>query len=576
MNAILELIENNLWDEALKQFIYHTENKKPTDSSCIIGTTIMEHYGKYDSMFEFIRGGLKLNPYNYELYLLLGNYYSTRNKIQAYLSYENALYHCINSGIDEDRNTLEQLLKNTDISSLVFAKRVSFVILSYNTLDYTKACIESIRTTCYSQCYEIIVIDNASNDGSVEWLSEQQDIILIKNSENVGFPAGCNQGINAANADNDIFLLNNDTILLPNSLFWLRIGLYNGENVGATGAVTNYAANGQIVGGHYDTVEDYIHFGTGINVPDVNPYEEKTFLVMFAMLIKRKCLNMVGLLDELYTPGNFEDNDYGLRIMQNSYKCILCHNSYIYHFGSRSFGKNIRHYTDIYYTNREKFKNKWGFYDDYYTHARLDVISLINFKSSDEFSVLEVGCGLGETLAKIKYNFPNASVSGIEIVDNIASLGNNRFDIISGDIETMSLNKKYDIILFPDVLEHLRYPENILVSVKNNLKTNGYIISSIPNLMNASIIYGLLHGFFTYQDAGILDNTHLRFFTLHEIYGMFDRAGYEISHVEASVSPKESTDSYKDFFNQLLSINGMAPKEQFDAYQYLVRATPKS
>ena len=140
----------------------------------------------------------------------------------------------------------------------------------------------------------------------------------------------------------------------------------------------------------------------------------------------------------------------------------------------------------------------------------------------------------------------------------------------------MSLNKKYDIILFPDVLEHLRYPESILVSVKNNLKTNGYIISSIPNLMNASIIYGLLHGFFTYQDAGILDNTHLRFFTLNEIYGMFDRAGYEISHVEARVSPKESTDSYKDFFNQLLSINGMAPKEQFDAYQYLVRATPKS
>lgn len=362
MNSILKMLNDDHWDEALKEFIAYTSKHELDEQACIIGATIMEHYGKCDSMFEFIKGGLKINPYNYELYLLLGNYYSTRNIIQAYLSYENALYHCINTGNDDDRNIIEQLLKNTDVSTIQFAKQVSYVILSYNTLDYTKACIESIRTTCYSQCYEIIVVDNASNDGSVEWLSKQDDIILIKNNENKGFPAGCNQGINAANPDNDIFLLNNDTIMLPNSLFWLRIGLYNDENVGATGAVTNYASNNQIVGGQYHTIDEYIRFGTSINVPDANPYEEKIFLIMFAMLIKRKCLNSVGLLDELFTPGNFEDNDYGLRIMENGYKCMLCHNSYVYHFGSKSFGKNPKHYEDIYNINREKFINKWGDY----------------------------------------------------------------------------------------------------------------------------------------------------------------------------------------------------------------------
>ncbi len=575
MDTILKMIDDNHWDEALKQFIDYTKDSNPNEQTCIVGATIMEHYGKYDTMFDFIRGGLKINPCNYELYLLLGNYYRRSNIIQAYLSYENALYHCINSGNEDDQNVIEQLLNDIDVSDLEFASKVSFVILSYNTLEYTKACIDSIRNTCYNKCYEIIVVDNASEDGSVEWLSDQGDIILIKNSENKGFPAGCNQGIEAATSDSDIFLLNNDTILLQNSLFWLRIGLYNDENVGATGSVTNHAANEQIVGEQYKTLDEYIRFGTSINVPDSNPYEEKAFLIMFAMLIKRKCLNTVGMLDEIFTPGNFEDNDYGLRIMKSGYKCILCHNSYIYHFGSKSFLKNPKQYQDLYHTNREKLKNKWGFYDDYYNNARKDVINMIDFKPDDQFSVLEVGCGLGETLAKIKYRFPNVSVSGVEIVSNIASLGNKRFNITCGDIENMVLEGKYDIIMFPDVLEHLRDPEKVLISMRNHLKYNGSIITSIPNLMNASVIYGLLHGNFTYQDAGILDRTHLRFFTLNEIKSMFDRAGYKITKLMLNISMSESTDAYKEFFDSLLSIEGMAPRELFDIYQFLIRATPK-
>lgn len=79
-------------------------------------------------------------------------------------------------------------------------------------------------------------------------------------------------GLQIASQDNDIFLLNNDTILLPNSLFGLRIWLYEGENVGATGAVTNYTTNGQIVGGQYNTTEEYIRFGTSINVTDTRVF----------------------------------------------------------------------------------------------------------------------------------------------------------------------------------------------------------------------------------------------------------------------------------------------------------------
>ena len=90
----------------------------------------------------------------------------------------------------------------------------SIVILTYNKLDYNMLCIESIRQYTEPDAYEIIVVDNNSADGTVEWLKSQQDIQLILNSENVGFPAGCNQGIKAARGDS-ILLLNNDTVVTP-------------------------------------------------------------------------------------------------------------------------------------------------------------------------------------------------------------------------------------------------------------------------------------------------------------------------------------------------------------------------
>lgn len=84
----------------------------------------------------------------------------------------------------------------------------------------------NIRRNNVPSSYEIIVVDNASTDESLSWLEQQEDVVLIKNSENRGFPCGCNQGIRAAGPDSDILLLNSDTILFPNSLFWLRMGLY--------------------------------------------------------------------------------------------------------------------------------------------------------------------------------------------------------------------------------------------------------------------------------------------------------------------------------------------------------------
>ena len=125
--------------------------------------------------------------------------------------------------------------------------KTSIVILSYNTYNLTKSCIESIRKFTSAGSYEIIVIDNASQDASVAWLKRQKDIKLVCNKENKGFPGGCNQGMELAEEGNDILLLNSDTIVTPRWLENMQTALYSEPKVGAVSCITNSCSNWQQV-----------------------------------------------------------------------------------------------------------------------------------------------------------------------------------------------------------------------------------------------------------------------------------------------------------------------------------------
>ena len=580
MSNILDLIHEEKWNEALSSFNEAVSSGNIDDTLCICGATIFEHLGQFDAMHETICCGLELNPKNYELYLMLGNYYAPINPDQAYLSYENALFFAKKQGpsASEDAETIKGILDSFSLENQIAVRKVSFIILSYNTLECTQLCIQSIRNTCMEGSYEIVVIDNASTDGSVDWLKEQEDIVLFENKENVGFPAGCNQGIRLANKDNDIFLLNSDTLMMINSLYLLRMGLYESPKHGATGAVTNYTGNMQISYNQGKNLEDYYTYAFKNNHPTPNPYEIKSMLTMFAMLIRRDVFNIVGELDERFTPGNFEDNDYGVRILEAGFYCILCWNCFIFHYGSKSFGDDVQTYNNIFEINRAKFHEKWGFESKYYMHSRSEILELIDAPLDAPINVLEVGCGLGDTLGSILHNFTNAQVHGIELVKKVAELGSTKFDIKCGNIETyeFSDDEKYDYIIFADVLEHLYDPYSVIRNMKKHLNDRGCIITSIPNIMNARIILDLLNGNFTYEDAGILDRTHLRFFTKNEIYRMFEAEGYSIDYIASKKSKFHSTEINPEFFAKLSALVGEDKKILFDTYQFLVRARVNS
>lgn len=522
---------------------------------------------RYEECMKYIQEGLKINIANYELYYNMAKVLEAKGEEErALLCYKQAKYYC------NDDNIKEIIIDNINcLEKKVKVCGTSIIILTYNNLEYTKMCIQSIRNFVDMENNEIIVVDNNSQDGTQEWLKTQKDLKCIFNEENKGFPKGCNQGILLAKKENDIFLLNNDTILMVNSLFNLKMGLYKSENIGAVGAISNSVSYYQQINIGNNKYENYCNFALKNNIVNDDLYEERMKLIGFAMMIKREAVDKVGLLDERFTPGNFEDDDYSLRIIQGGYKVLLCKDSFIYHFGSVSFKEN-KLFNNILIENSNKFKEKWGFSSEYSFNIRFDIINKIQVEDDKEINVLEIGCAGGATLLKIKDMYKNANVYGIDINEDVTKVTSKILNTKVLNIEKEELNfseKYFDFIILPDVLEHLVDPWETLKNLKKYLKDDGEIIASIPNVMHISVIDDLLNGQWNYVDAGILDITHLRFFTLDSIKKMFSYAGFEYIHINSNIVA--ISNEQEERISKLVSLYDSNEME-YKSYQYIISA----
>ena len=423
-----------------------------------------------------------------------------KNDKQAFLCYQNALYYSDGCETQEINNKLKEAEK---LGGKV--EPSSFVILNYNGSEDTRNCLKSIYDTVPKDAREIIVIDNGSQDGSVDWLRCEKGIRLIENTFNAGFPGGCNIGIKAANPLNDIFLLNNDTIMCENALFWLRMALYSDNKNGVAGCVANHAVNHQRVIDDNKQVEEYIEFARNNNVPCENALEYKHFLMGFAMLIKREVIEKVGMLDENFFPGNFEDDDYGLRVLDAGYQNVVVHNSFIIHLGSKSFSKTSVSETLI--RNGIRFKRKYGLSNisEFEMHSDFKGTYLEKYidKISIKAKVLVVNCGVGANLTHEKWLYPQHEFYGIEKTDrgliqskNIKNINlelysdienipfiNDKFDLVFLDTSTI---KKGEFEKYINTLKKILSQEGkILLLAKNNRHYRNWL----PIVLNGEISY---------------------------------------------------------------------------------------
>jgi len=239
---------------------------------------------------------------------------------------------------------------------------VSIVILTFNELDYTKRCVESIRENTLVP-HEIIFVDNGSKDGTVKWLrrfvEENSNHQLIENEKNLGFAKGCNQGIEAASGAY-ILLLNNDVLVTGKWLSGMLEHLKSSPDIGVVGPMTNNISGIQKVEGvtykSADDLEAYAH-----EFRNRNRHRRVTSrrLVGFCMLFRRSLVNEIGPLDESFGTGNFEDDDFCLRAALAGYRNVIAGDVFIHHYGSRSFIGNRINYGVTLSGHRKIFDDKW-------------------------------------------------------------------------------------------------------------------------------------------------------------------------------------------------------------------------
>ncbi|OFY41551.1 MAG: hypothetical protein A2X18_06930 [Bacteroidetes bacterium GWF2_40_14] len=171
--------------------------------------------------------------------------------------------------------------------------------------------------------------------------------------------------------------------------------------------------------------------------------------------------------------------------------------------------------------------------DGYHIQTRPEMMKYIPDTAK---RILDVGCGQGLFGYQLKQKL-NAEIWGIEIDKEAGEIARTKMDkVLTGDLTDLvrSIPDKYfDCIIFNDVLEHLADPFSALLLIKEKLSGDGIIVSSIPNVRYFYNLRDLLiKKQWKYEDAGILDKTHLRFFTQKSIIEMFISLGYEIITIE--------------------------------------------
>ncbi len=169
--------------------------------------------------------------------------------------------------------------------------------------------------------------------------------------------------------------------------------------------------------------------------------------------------------------------------------------------------------------------------------------------------VLDVGCSLGDFAAAIKTRFPQSRVWGIEPNRQAADVASRRVErVLCQSIENVDWEQEgvqrgdIDTVVLCDVLEHIYNPWNTLLTLRNLVSPTAQLLLSIPNVRNAPLIQDLISGHWRYRKAGLLDITHIRFFTGQDMYRMFYQTGFRVVKTLATRCPL-SAEIFQKYIN---------------------------
>jgi GT2 family glycosyltransferase len=288
-------------------------------------------------------------------------------------------------------------------------KKITIIILTWNGLAYTKRCLETLRgRTAFPDC-EVVVVDNGSTDGTVEYLRSLSWLRLFENSSNLGFVRGNNRALAECGGDSDFVLLNNDTeIIQPEWLSRLQATAYSAPEVGIVGARLRRPDGILQHAGTYMPVETFWGQQVGAGEKDVNQFNadaEVEGVVFACAYIKREVYERVGPLDEDYF-SYFEDSDYCLKARSHGFKVVCCGSATVVHHENTSTKVNKVSHGGMFLESQKTFKRKWqaALEDSRYT-SEVNWHSLLNFPNGYANSSRELVLELDRQGVRVNYRY---------------------------------------------------------------------------------------------------------------------------------------------------------------------------
>jgi len=251
--------------------------------------------------------------------------------------------------------------------------RVSVIVLTYNNLPLTQACLKSLADSDYPNL-ELIVVDNHSTDGSPEWLRTwaegRPDTRLVLNDTNTGFAGGNNIGLRAATGEY-LVILNNDTFVTRGWIRTLLAHFKRNPKLGLLGPVTNNIGNEAKIEIDYASMAEMAVRSQGFTLAHPGRSIRLRTVAFFCVMMRRAVLEEVGELCEEYSRGFFEDDDYCRRVERAGWSIECADDVFVHHHLSASFdalGASAKR--ELFERNKAIYEAKWGTWEPHAYRSR--------------------------------------------------------------------------------------------------------------------------------------------------------------------------------------------------------------
>lgn len=286
-------------------------------------------------------------------------------------------------------------------------KKVSIIILTWNGLEYTKKCMDSLKESATSYGCDVYVVDNGSTDDTIDYLKTLDWIKIIENKENLGFVRGNNVAINQI-TEGDIILLNNDMIIIQND--WiekLQKTAYQDDKNGIVGCRLINEKGEFLHAGTFIYPETYWGQQIGGGQRNIGQYQddrEVQGIVFACAYIKREVVDSIGGLNEHFF-SYFEDTDYCLAAKKAGYKVVCCGSVTLIHYQNVSTDINKVNFSDMFLKSQQEFKKLWSDELENQYFSKMAWHSIMNFPSGYAVSAKNFMMSLDNKGIDIRYKY---------------------------------------------------------------------------------------------------------------------------------------------------------------------------